>query len=118
MVRLVAARLGPVQTTEDDALEPDATFETMPSVLFDAVVVPDGEAGAKQLASLGHALEFVKDHSSLQGDSRPGRRCAVSRESRLPVKDDSTGSRARCVTFVDAVGKHRNWDRGSDPPIV
>ena len=42
-------------------LEPDATLETMPSCLFDAVVVPDGEASAEALCSLGHAVEFVKD---------------------------------------------------------
>ena len=33
----------------------------MPSVLFDAVVVPDGEEAAERLALLGQALEFIKD---------------------------------------------------------
>ena len=41
--------------------KPTATLETMPSVLFDAVVVPDGEEAAKRLAALGQALEFLKD---------------------------------------------------------
>jgi putative intracellular protease/amidase len=46
VVRLIAARLGGIETSNDDSLESDATFETLPSVLFDAVVVPDGEDAA------------------------------------------------------------------------
>src|SRR4029450_2214815 len=49
VVRLLAARLGRVE----EAIEADATFETMPSVLFDAVVVPGGEGAAEQLAAPG-----------------------------------------------------------------
>ena len=49
--RIVAARLGPVASATGDALDPDATLETMPSCLFDAVVVPDGEASAAALAA-------------------------------------------------------------------
>ena len=37
------------------------TLETMPSVLFDALVVPGGAGAAQALGALGHALEFVKD---------------------------------------------------------
>jgi len=59
--RLVAARLGGVRSASGDTLDPDATFETMPSCLFDAVVIPEGEVSAEALAALGHALEFVKD---------------------------------------------------------
>ena len=54
----LATRLGCVEET----IEADATFETMPSVLFDAVVIPDGDRAANQLASLGHVREFLKDH--------------------------------------------------------
>src|SRR5690606_14844815 len=56
--RLVAERLTVVDAS-GSPLTPDATFETMPSVLFDAVVIPDGAGEA--LASLGHAVEFVRD---------------------------------------------------------
>jgi catalase len=59
--RIVAARLGPVESATGDALEPDATFETMPSCLFDAMEVADGEASATALSSLVHAVELVKD---------------------------------------------------------
>ena len=42
VVRLLAARLGTVAAA-GSSLEADATLETMPSVLFDAVIVPDGQ---------------------------------------------------------------------------
>ena len=62
VVRLLAARLGAVEAADGDpSIEADATLETMPSVLFDAVVVPDGEEAAKRFALLGQALEFIKD---------------------------------------------------------
>src|SRR6185436_10998873 len=59
--RYVGARLGTVETDSGDALEVEGTLETMPSVLFDALAVPGGEAAAVELGKLGHALEFIKD---------------------------------------------------------
>lgn len=38
--RYVGARLGAVKTAEGEAIEVDVTMETMPSVLFDALIVP------------------------------------------------------------------------------
>jgi len=60
VVRLLGARLGAI-AAKGGGLEADATLETMPSVLFDAVVVPDGEEAAATLSGLGQALEFLKD---------------------------------------------------------
>ena len=53
VVRLVGPRLGAIETADGDMVEPDGTLETMPSVLFDAVVVPDGAKAATTLASAG-----------------------------------------------------------------
>jgi catalase len=118
--RLLAARLGTVATADADALEPDATLETMPSVLFDALVVPDGEAAAEELGGLGHALECVKDqyrHCKPILFLGAGRR--VGEKAGLPVDDGSDWALTRDVkAFVAAVGKHRNWDRATDPPRV
>ena len=61
VVRLVGARLAAIETADGDTVEPDGTLETMPSVLFDAVVVPDGAKAATALAALGHAREFLRD---------------------------------------------------------
>jgi catalase len=59
--RYVAARLGAVTTESGEAIDVEVTFEAMPSVLFDAVALPDGKAAAKTLGNVGQALEFLKD---------------------------------------------------------
>ena len=46
--RYIGARLGAVTPEVGDLIEVEATFESMPSVLFDAAVVLDGKAAAVQ----------------------------------------------------------------------
>jgi catalase len=119
VVRLVAARLGAVKTTDRDALEPDATFETMPSVLFDAVVVPDGDGAVETLGSLGHALEFLKDQYRhckpilMLGDGR-----TLVEEAGVLADESDWALTQDLRAFIEAVGKHRNWNRAIDPPRV
>jgi catalase len=125
--RIVAARLGPVESTNGDPLEPDATFETMPSCLFDAAVVPDGKGAADALGELGHALEFLKDqYRHCKAILAFGAaRALLEKASVLAGKDDpalivsETGKAAAATkAFIAAVGKHRNWQRAIDPPPV
>ena len=123
--RLVAARLSMVESSDGEALEPDATFETMPSVLFDAVVVPDGAAA--ELASLGHAVEFVKDqYRHCKTILSMGGPSALLEKAGIPIHDDPEADFALVVSqgknglrrFIEAVGRHRNWGRQVDPPTV
>ena len=58
-VRRAEARRG--ESGERRRVQADASLEVAPSVVFDAVVIPDGEATAAALAANGRALEFVKD---------------------------------------------------------
>ncbi len=120
VVRLVGPRLGATETGDGETVEPDATFETFPSVLFDAVVVPDGAKGATALAALGQAREFLRDQYRhckpilLMG---AGERLAAA--AGMPADDRGDWAVVRDVqAFVGAVGKHRNWDRATDPPRV
>jgi catalase len=120
VVRLVGARLGPVETADGDPLEPDGTLETMPSVLFDAVVVPDGAKAASTLAALGHAREFLRDqYRHCKPILLAGTGVEVAKAAGLPTDDQADWAVARDVqAFIGAVGKHRNWDRATDPPRV
>ncbi len=115
VVRLVGPRLGAV-----DGLEAEATLETMPSVLFDAVVVPDGDAGADELGSLGQALEFLKDqYRHAKPILHLGSGLAVLEEAGIPVDDDSDWAVVDDVAaFLQALARRRNWDRQIDPPPV
>ncbi len=119
VVRLVAARLGTLQA-EGGPLAADATLETMPSVLFDAVIVPDGDAAAEELRSLGQALEFLKDqYRHCKAILMMGAGEAVLGEAGIPLDDESDWAIVRELpAFMAAVGRHRNWDRAIDPPAV
>jgi len=115
VVRLLAARLGSVEET----IEADATFETMPSVLFDAVVVPGGDVAAEELASLGHVREFLEDqfrHCKPILTLGAGER--VLAEAGLPANASDWALARDVAAFIEAMGKHRNWDRITDPPQI
>jgi catalase len=121
VVRLVGPRLGVVETADGkEGLEPDATLETMPSVLFDAVVVPDGAEAATALALLGQALEFIKDqyrHCKPILALGAGRK-VLEGAGVLAAEGEDWALTGDLKAFVAAIGRHRNWDRAVDPPRV
>jgi catalase len=120
VVRVLGARLGGVETVNGETLDPDATFETMPSVLFDAVIVPDGPGAADQLSTLGHAREFLKDqYRHCKPILMLGAGQRVVEAAGVPTGDGSDWALVRDLpAFVQAIGRHRNWDRAMDPPGV
>ncbi len=59
--RVVAAKLGVVATAEGGEVPVDITIEAAPSVLFDAVVIPECGDGLEELMKNGQVGEFVKD---------------------------------------------------------
>jgi catalase len=101
-------------------------------VLFDAVVLPDGEAGVALLASLGQAREFVMNQY------RHGKTILAigASETLLGMADISAtlasgepdpgvivghgGPRidGELREFIAAVGRHRHPSREIDPPPV
>jgi catalase len=115
VARLVGPRLG-----ELAGLQVEATLETMPSVLFDAVVIPDGESVADELASLGQALEFLKDqYRHAKPICHLGSGITVLEEAGVPTDDDSDWAVVDGVEpFLEALARRRNWDRQVDPPPV
>jgi catalase len=119
VVRLIAVRLGTVASAEGDGIEPDGTFETLPSALFDAVVVPDGRDGADHLGLLGHALEFVKDqYRHGKAILALGAGQDVVEGAGILRDPADWGLVEDLPAFIEAVGRHRNWDRQVDPPRV
>lgn len=103
----------------------------MPSVLFDAVVVPGGDAAVKLLGTAGHALELIKDQhrhaKPILALGAGGARIENAGASRnLPSGDPDPGvligeagaADEMLPAFLDAVAKHRHFDRQTDPPEV
>ena len=61
MPRFLGPRLGAVAGAGGEPIEVDAPVAATPSVLFDAVVLPDGAGAVRALAADGRVLEFLKD---------------------------------------------------------
>ena len=122
--RYIGARLGTVRSKDGLDIDVEVTFETAPSVVFDAVVIPDGEAGVRALASLGHAVDFVKDQyrhcktilalgagdQLLDAAKIPASARKAADPGVLTIADASKAT----ARFIAAVAKHRHFDRQAD----
>ena len=128
---VIAARLGAVKTADGKALDATASFENAASVLFDAVVLPDGAAAVSTLAGAGPAQEFVA-HQYRHGKTvlALGASRALLEKAGIAVtlpsgaKDggivlsDGKNPAAAASAFIKAVGQHRHPERETDRPKV
>ena len=128
--RIVGARLGQVKTEQGEALDVEVTLETGPAVLYDALAVPGGHQAAQALGNVGHALEFIKDQYRhckpilALGDGKalvenagvPARLESGEPDPGLLLLDEKAG--AALPRFIQAIAKHRHFEREVDPPGV
>jgi catalase len=97
----------------------------MPSVMFDAVLVPGGAASAQALVKNGDALHFVLEayrHCKalcLIGESVELLRQAgiAQADAAVPAgvivgTNEPTTRLQMAQDFIAAIGKHRHWTRG------
>ena len=127
--RFVAPRLGTVRTTSGGAIEADASMENSPPVLFDALILPDGEAGIEALAADGHTMEFLANqYRHCKTILALGASRALLEKAGIPVRsgarkdvgllilprDDAQAGKR----FMAALAMHRHPERDSDPPPV
>jgi catalase len=128
MARLVAPRVGMVVTADGVGLQADASLETEPGFLFDAIALPDGEAGVQVLAANAHTLEAIKDQYRhckpmlvMPASSALMMRAQVP--ATLPSGDKDPGivfgsEPSDFELFVAAIRQHRHPERETDPPLV
>ncbi len=118
--KLVAARVGPVTADDGQLLDAEASFENSPGFLFDAAIVPAGNAGGKAgLASDGLAQAFVKEQfGHCKTLMATGGSVALLQAAGIPVDADDEGllifkslSTKSMATFISAVAKHRHFAR-------
>ena len=139
--RFVGARLGTVKPHLDEAPIPvEVSLEAAPAQLWDAVVLPDGEAAEAALLSLGQAVEFIQAQyrhckpilalgtattlleaagvrSTLpDGSTDPGVICAPAAEEE--GSEEMNDVERRLTAFMAALGRHRHYERELDPPPV
>ena len=127
--RFLGSRLGRVTADGGKAIEVDATLENMPSVLFDAMVLPDGAAAVATLGADGRALEFLKDQYRhckpilvLGAASALIEKAGVPKTLPTGQPDPGLilavpGDRA-FTAFTTALASHRVFARETDPPRV
>jgi catalase len=129
--RFVGSRLGTAESSSGDPIEIDAPVDAAPSVVFDGLVLPDGADAVQRLAADGRTLEFLKDqYRHCKPILALGASSALLDKVGIPKKvpsakpdpglvlgqSDDSGSLAEA--FISALGKHRHFDRETDPPLV
>ncbi|MDQ6621241.1 MAG: catalase [Pseudomonadota bacterium] len=130
--RYVGVRLGEVQCADGGSIEIEGSLETMPSVLFDALVVPAGRAAAETLGNVGPALEFIKDQyrhckpilalgagtDLIENAGVPGRLPDGTRDPGLLLYPEADDAQDALTGFIQAIAQHRHFAREIDPPGV
>jgi catalase len=113
-VKVLGPTSAPVTTADGASLAVDASAEGMPSVTFDAVWVPGGEASIQALSGDGVALHFLLEaykHLKAIGASADAKplfdMLRLEADAGLLFGEDAAAHKA----FVAAIAKHRVWAR-------
>jgi catalase len=127
--RFVATTLGSVQPADGNAIEVDVSLEAAPAVLYDALVLPDGDKAIAALRADGRTLEFVKDQyrhckpilavgqgeQLLRACGIDGTLAGGQQDSGLVMASEVS---AGTDGFIAAIAAHRHFARETDPPRV
>ena len=128
--RYIGVRLGAVATEQGDTIQVEATLETTPNVLYDAVAVPGGKEATTILGNVGQAAEFIKDQYR---HAKPILAIGAGADlvenagapAMLPSGEPDPGMLVGFATadealpaFVKAIGAHRHHAREMDPPTL
>jgi catalase len=128
--RYVGVRLGTVKGEDQAAVEVEATLETTPSVLYDALAVPGGKKAIEALGKVGHALELIKDqHRHLKPILALGSATDLIEGAGVPAVLPSGAADPGLLVgdvppenaipaFIKAIARHRHPERASDPPAL
>lgn len=123
-VTVLAAHLGVVSSSSGQQLPVDHTWLTMPSVVFDAVLVPGGAPCAEALRRNGDAAQFVLEAyrhckpvcvigESVEllrgiGVGEPG---ATAPDGVVIGRNDPATRLQLAQDFIAAIARHRHWNR-------
>jgi len=122
--RFVGVKLGQVESSTGEALDIEISMEAAPSAVWDALVIPGGDGAAAELSKSGHALEFLKDqYRHCKPILLMGAAVSLLAVAGIPDEEDPGLLRAGddetdISPFIDALAKHRHFERETDPPRV
>ena len=123
--RLVGNMLGKVKTSAGDPLDVEISLEAGPSVMYDAVIVPDGDASSDLLARNAHAIDFLREqYRHCKPILALGGGAALLAKAMIPpTLPDGSADPALLIdgsldAFKEALASHRSFARETDPPMV
>lgn len=128
--RILSTKLGKLETAEGKTINVEATLETMPGVLFDGMVIAEGEQSVANLALNAHTCEFLQNQyrhckpilvpntarSLLQKAGIEEVLSDGNPDPSLFIADDDAYDNIEA--FITALGKPRDHSRETDPPLV
>ena len=126
VVHFVGPRVGNFTTVDGGGvIEANKSLENSPSVLFDAIVLPDGVDAVQTLAKDGHTMEFLKDAfrhcksilSLGASDALLDKAGLLEFTNKDPgmLWCESAGVDGVIPAFVAAIAAHRHPARDTDP---
>ncbi|MET0266320.1 MAG: catalase [Duganella sp.] len=129
--RLVGPYLGQLKTQEGAMVDVEISMEAAPAVLYDALVIADGDASAKALQGEALALDFVRQqYNHCKPILAIGAAQALLDRVGLPAKlpsgqadpslwvTDSLGLKQALDEFKGALAAHRNFQRESEGSML
>lgn len=115
---ILAPHMGHVKTEDGKELMIDGTIEGNPSVLVDAVIVPEGRKSLSALMSDGNAKYHLRQaYKHLKAIGLPGDAQDMLSAAGLPEDMEDAGlimadnSKGMMQPFIEAMKQHRVWDR-------
>jgi catalase len=130
--RFVGIALGQANPQAGEPIEIEVSMEAAPSVLWDAMIVPGGDAATETLSQSGHAIEFIKDQyrhckpililgaaaSKLLDAARVPATLPDGGEDPGLLRMEAGNPDAALQKFVEVLTRHRVFERETDPPLV
>ncbi len=128
---VIAPRIGAVKTADGVALNALGSLENSASVLFDAVVLPDGAAGVALLAQHHQTLDFIAQQyrhgktllalgasTSLLAQAGVGPTLPTGGADPGVLMAGAGDVAAAAAAFIEAVARHRHSARDIEPQPV
>ena len=116
--QIIAPHMGSITTEEGEELFVDGTLSGTPSVLFDSVIVPEGEQSLTTLLKDGDAKYHLRQaYRHLKAIGLPGNAKAMLEAASLPQDTDDAGllmpkdTKSLMPPFITAMKQHRVWSR-------
>lgn len=129
--RIVASRLGQVATLDGKALDVEISLEASPSVLYDGLVIADGDGSVEDLLMDADALDFVRQQYrhckpilalgaaiDLIDEVGMSAILADGMEDPALIFTDASSVDMGLEKFKAALATHRFYARETDPPSV